>query len=452
MSDDVTTSTQAPTQEGEQTPGQPGAVFEPSVRPAAALLRVRRVPGPPVVAVRSWLRGGGRVEPAPGVALITGRSLSEGTARSDWRELADRSEALGAAVGSAASFEAHGATVDVRSVHWREGLDWAVDLLLEPSFPEDRCRWMARQAASELDSLRDQPEVVTGWAFLEQLFTPHPRCRPIQGTAESLAAIGSEECRAFHDRARAHAGPTFIVAGDLDEAAAREYLGELLAARGVDLGPADGEPTVPGGFPEPPAPEGLPERHRTITLPPGDQAHLFAGCLTVRRDHPDRHALELLGVILGAGAGLSGRLPERVREREGLAYTVYVQTLVGAGLDPGRLVVYIGTGPDTVEQAERAVREELGRLVEDGATAGELEDARSYLLGREPFRRETARQWADLMGEAVLYGLPADPAWRRERLERVDGEELAAVARRHLAPARLAVTVGLPAGRRSDSD
>ena len=435
--------------------GTPSITAPGPARPVAAgsaTVRVRRVPGAPVVAVRAWVPGGGRVEPAPGVALVTGRSLSEGTARRDWRELADRTEALGAAVASSASFEAHGVTVDVRAVHWREGLDWAVELLTEPSFPEDRCRWMARQAASELDSLGDQPEVRTAWAFLEQLFAPHPRSRPIQGTPESLARIGGADCRAFHDEALARGGLTVTVAGDLDEAAVRETLGELLTARGFACEGVQPSPRGASGFPEPPAPVGLAERHRTVVLPPGDQAHLLAGCLTVRRDHPERHALEVLGVILGAGAGLSGRLPERVREREGLAYSVQVQTLAGAGLDPGRFVVYVGTGPETVEQAERAVREELARLVEDGVTPEELEEARSYLLGREPFRRETARQWADLLGEAVLYGVPSDdPAWRRERLEAVTGEDLAAAARRHLAPERLAVTVGLPNGRRAGS-
>lgn len=424
----------------------------PSIaRPAeerGATLRVRRVPGAPVVAVRAWLRGGGRVEPAPGVALVAGRALSEGTARHDWREIADQTEALGAAVASSASFEAHGVTVDVRAVHWREGLEWAVELVAEPSFPDDRCRWVARQAASELDSLRDQPEVRTAWAFLEQLYTPHPRRYPIQGTPESLARIDAEDCRAFHDEALARSGLTVTVAGDLDEEPVREALRDLVAAR-VPARKGQGS-SPPDAFPEPPAPEGLPEDHQTLVLPPGDQAHLYAGCLTVRLDHPDRHALELLGVILGAGAGLQGRLPERVREREGLAYSVQVRTLASAGLDRGRFVVYVGTGPDTVAQAEASVREELTRLVEDGATADELETARSYLLGREPFRRETARQWSDLMGEAVLYGVPGDdPAWRRERLAAVDNDDLAAVARRHLAPERLKVTVGLPGSRRN---
>ena len=189
----------------------------------------------------------------------------------------------------------------------------------------------------------------------------------------------------------------------------------------------------------------MPEPRREVALPPGDQAHLYAGCLTVAAAHPDRHALELLGVVLGAGAGLSGRLPERVREREGLAYSVQVQTLAGAGLDPGRLAVYVGTSPETVEQAETAVTEELARMLADGVSAEEVDDARAYLLGRELFRRETARQWADLLVQSALHGTPEhDPGWHRERLEALDAEGVTEAARRHLEPARMKVTVGLP--------
>lgn len=426
----------------------PKTVAEPGLE--GLTLRVRRVEGAPVVGVRAWIPGGARTEEIPGQALVTGRSLTEGTARRDWRAIADDSEALGVAAASTASFEVHGVAVDVRAAHWREGLEWALELLTEPSFPEDRCRWVARQAASELDSLRDQPEVRAAWAFLEHLYAPHPRSRPVHGSVESLAEIGSAECRAFHEASLAAAlrsepdrpGVTMAVAGELDEESVRAHLRDLVGAWDV-LRPGAGagreRPAAP------PAPVGLPERRRVLPLPPGDQAHLYAGRLTVGRDHPDRHALAVLGVVLGAGAGLTGRLPERVREREGLAYAVQVSPLAGAGIDPGRLLIYVGTSPDTVEQAERAVVEELERLVDEGVGAEEVEQARSYLLGRDPFRRETARQWADLMGEAVLYGVPEDdPAWWRERIETIGPEEVAAAARRHLDPEGLKVTVGLP--------
>lgn len=410
-----------------------GAAATVSAAPGLAV-RVRRVAGPPVVAVRVWLHGGARVEAVPGQAFITGRLLAEGTRRRDWRQIAEEIEARGMLLTTYGSFENHGIALDALAGDWETALAWAAELALEPTFPEDRCRWLARQTAGELESLGDQPEVRTAWGFLGQLYAPHRRALPLQGTAESLAALARGDCAGFHRPGGRRA--IVAVAGEIDEAAVASRVGELLAAAGAR----------PAADPEPPAPRGSGEARHQVTLPASDQAHLYVGHLTVPRRHPDHEALELLAVVLGAGSGLAGRIPTAVRERAGLAYAASAQTVAGAGLDPGRLVAYVGTAPETVPRAERLVRDELERLVADGVTEDELADSRSYLLGRDPFTRETARQWADLLAQAEHYGLPLDdPAWRRRRLEALDRPAVVAAARRHLRPDELVVTVGLPA-------
>jgi len=441
--------------------------------PPGLSVRVRRVAGPPVVAVRVWLAGGARVEAIPGQALITGRLLGEGTRRRDWRTLAEQIEALGMLLSTWGSFESHGVALDALAGDWETALEWAAEVALEPTFPEERCRWLTRQAAGELESLADQPEVRTAWGFLEQLYAPHRRALPLHGTAESLATLTPAECAAFHrpDSRRA----IVAVAGEIDEDAVAARVAELFAAAG----------TAPAPEPEPPAPRGSGEARRVVWLPrpqrhdaeagddgsnagdeaadatgetgreapddtgeagPGDgQAHLYLGHLTVGRRHPDHEALELLAVILGAGSGLAGRIPTAVRERAGLAYAATAQTVAGAGLDPGRLVAYAATAPATLAQAETLIRDEIARLLDHGVTGDELEEARGYLLGRDPFTRETARQWADLLAQSEHYGLPFDdPAWRRGRLEAPDRAAVEAAARRHVRPGEMVVTVGVP--------
>jgi zinc protease len=401
---------------------------------AAPEVRVRRVEGAQVMAVRLWLRAGAREETIPGQSLITGRMLSEGTARRDWKAIAEQAENRGMIVQSNGTFESIGVSIDALAEDWELALEWAAELLLEPSFPEDRCVWTARQAAAELESLADQPEVKTAWGFLDQIYAPHPRARPVQGDTESLLRLTPDDCASFHRRALSR-GVMVTVAGMIDEEAVTARLGKLFA----------GLPAPEEAFAEPPDPGDSPEPHRQVETEAEDQAHLYVGHLTVPRRHPDFETLELLAVILGSGAGLTGRIPHRIREQEGLAYSANAQTVAGSGVDPGRLVAYVGTAPANVERAERGVIEEIARLVEDGIEEAELEEARAYLLGREPFRRETARQWVELLVDAEHYDLPLDdPDWRQRSLAGLDRAAVEEVARRHLHPDALRVTVGLP--------
>lgn len=406
---------------------------EPTLKPAWSL-RVRRVEGAPLVAVRAWVRGGARAEPQPGLAYLAGRLLAEGTARRDWHALAERSEARGMVLQAFGGFEAHGVAVDALARDWERAVDDLAELLLEASFPADRAELLNKQALAELESQADQADALTAREFLALLYDPHPRGRPLQGTPASIATLAAGPAADFHRRALGWGG-VITAAGAIDEPAVARRLEELRQA-------LPRQATAP---PAPPAPDdGMPAR-RELRTRASDQAHLLLGHLTVDRAHPDLPALEVLGVVLGSGPGLAGRIPTRVREREGLAYSASAEAAAGAALDPGRLVCYVGTAPETVARAERAVREELDRLLADGPSAEEVEEAKSYLLGREPFRRETARQWADLLGLAALSGLPFDvPEWLNARTRAVTSAAVADAARRHLHPERLRVTVGLP--------
>ncbi|MCP3961819.1 MAG: insulinase family protein [bacterium] len=396
--------------------------------------RVRRVPGVPIVAARLWLWGGLRLERIPGQSLVTGRMLAEGTRERDWNRIAVEAEDRGMLIQTFGTHENLCVAVEALASDWRRALGWLAELALEPAFPEDRLDWIREQVSAELESLMDQPEAPASRAFLEQLYHPHAFARPLQGDRSSLGAMTPDDCAAFHRDALGWGG-TLVVTGQIDEAAAEQCLDELFSGlAGVGTAPPEIAP-----------PRGLDEPHREVAAGGADQAHLFAGHLTVPRDHPDLPALEVVGVVLGAGAGMSGRLPERIREREGLAYSSDVAVAAGSGREPGRLTAYAGTSPATLEQAEQAVREELVRLLEDGIEPAELEDARAYLIGRDPFRRETARQWANLLAEAELYGLPTDnPEWVVETLEALTLEGVEAAARRWIRPDELRVTVGLP--------
>ncbi|MBP7587587.1 MAG: insulinase family protein [Thermoanaerobaculia bacterium] len=408
-------------------------------------VRLRRCEGAPVVAVRLLLAGGARCEAIPGQALLTGRLLTEGTRRRSWEQIAADAEGRGMILSSFGGYETHGLSIDALAGDWQLALEWVAELAFESVFPQERLSWLARQAAAELEAQADQADLMTARTFAEQVYAPHPRGRPLQGDAASLARLDPELCHSFHAAAQGW-GAFLSIAGEIDEGTvgkrAGELFGELLARANVGAGS--------GERPVPPRPSVAPPPRREIVTRAQDQAHLFLGSRTVARAHPDYPALELAAVLLGTGSGLTGRIPQRIREREGLAYTATADTVSGAGLDEGRLVCYVGTAPETLDQAEASVRDELQRFLVEPIAAEELESARSYLLGREPFRRETARQWADLMAVSALLDLPLDdPEWYSDQVRRLTADDVVAASRRWIDPERLLVTRGLPTSRGS---
>lgn len=397
-------------------------------------LAALRVPDSGVVAARAWLRGGARVEPSPGLALLCGRMLVEGTARRTWREIAEQAEARGVSLNGFASAEVHGLSIDALADDGDRALGWLAELVLEPGFDRARFELLRDQTLGELRSLGDRPEVVTGWAFRDQLYHPHPLASPSQGTSESLAALTPEDCMRFHGDALARGG-VVAVAGDIDEDAVLAALERFFG------GSAKGAIRAV----EPPAPRGRRKKRIEIVTGSREQAHVYAGHFTVDRRHSDLPELRALGILLGSD-GLAGRIPHRVREREGLAYATHVDVLAGAGSDPGALSVYLGTHPDHVERGLELVREALHEVLEQPPEAAVLEACKTGMFGREPFLTETAGLWAGLLVDALLFDLPSyRRSWRLERIERLSPEGVFQAARRHLDPERMRVTVGLPA-------
>ena len=396
-------------------------------------IRVRSLCDSKVVSVQVRLTGGSRTEQVPGQASITGRMLAEGSQRRGWRQIAEQAEDLGMSITAFGGLETIGVAIEALAQDWERAVEWAAELALEPSFPQDRFEWLVQQNSAELRSLGDQPDVKTGWEFLNQLYRPHPRSRPVLGTLEGLASLEKGACTRFWRESLSRCRLVTICGGFEDE--------DQVSARAESLF----SQLPPGGLEQQVAAPLGGEAHRRVSIAGADQAHLYAGHLTIPRTDPDLPAMQVLSVILGSGSVLSGRLPQRLREREGLAYVASASAAAGAGLDPGRFVVYLGTAVESLEQAESYLREEIDLLISHGVTETEVEEAKSYLIGREPFRRETARQWAELLAEAELYGEPVDrPEWCTHRWRQVSREGVEAAARRHLRPAEIKVTVGIP--------
>src|SRR5262249_11065976 len=93
------------------------------------------------------------------------------------------------------------------------------------------------------------------------------------------------------------------------------------------------------------------ERRRKFINMPAQQVNIYLGHLGITRHNPDYYALQVLDTILGGGAGFTARIPQRLRDELGLAYTTFASITMTAGLDPGRFIAFIGTSPENMKLA-----------------------------------------------------------------------------------------------------
>jgi predicted Zn-dependent peptidase len=179
---------------------------------------------------------------------------------------------------------------------------------------------------------------------------------------------------------------------------------------------------------------------RVLTRPT-EQAHLVLGMTGLSRSDPDRYALSVLNHVIGGG--MSSRLFQEVRERRGLAYSVY--SYRAAFEDTGMFAVYAGTAPSRAKAVLDIVNGELDRLVDErGVDPGELERAKGHFKGQLALSLEGSSARMERVGRSELTSgevLAVDELV--ERIEAVTPDDVARVIDRVLTGApRVLAAVG----------
>ena len=163
------------------------------------------------------------------------------------------------------------------------------------------------------------------------------------------------------------------------------------------------------------------------------QVNIYLGHLGVTRTNPDYYALQVLDTILGGGAGFTARIPQRLRDELGLAYTTFASITMTAGQDPGRFISFIGTSPENMKLAIEELLNEIRRIIEEPVTSGELRDARDYLTGSFVFAFESSAQISRFLVHAEMYGLGFDYVQKYpEYIHAVTIEDVGRVAKMYL--------------------
>ena len=382
-------------------------------------------PSLPTVSLNASVFTGARYDPESkaGIAIMASRLLDEGTQTRTSFEIADAIESVGGAIEADGSFERVVVSAGVLNKDVPLGLELLADLLMRPIFPQEYVDKEKERTLAEIASAQDRPQVVAGWAFNELVYQDHPLHRPSHGYPETVERIERNDLLDFHEKYFLPNNVVLAVVGDF-------RVSELLPKIQDTFGSWRAGPIVFPTYPEPVRQLG--KRTKFIRMP-AQQLNIYLGHLGVRRTNPDYYALQVLDTILGGGAGFTARIPQRLRDELGLAYTTFASITMTAGLVPGRFVAFIGTSPENMRLATEGLVNEIRRIREEAVTAEELQDAKDYLTGSFVFSFEASPQIARFLVHADVYGLGFDYVVKYpEYIRSVTTEDISRVAKMYL--------------------
>jgi predicted Zn-dependent peptidase len=396
------------------------------------------MPGTRSVAFAVWVDVGSRDErpQIAGSSHFLEHLLFKGTKSRSARHIAEAFDAVG---GDLNAFSAKEYTCYYCRVLDRD-LPTAVELmsdmiqnsvLARADFEAER-----RVILEEIHMHEDDPGDLIHDLFAETVWRGHPLGRPVLGTKETIASVDRDQVRRFYQRR--YRPPHFVVAaaGNLQH----EELCRVLEAN-MDTGPklsTGGQPRIRSGGDVPVASAG-----RMVKRRKAEQAHLCIGTSAFSRRDPERFAFGVVNSVLGGG--MSSRLFQEVREKRGLAYSVFSYHSMFA--ETGLFAAYAGTTPSSAEEVLAIMRQQMEDLAAGDLTVDELERAKGHMKGSLVLSLEDTSGRMSRIGKSeISHGeiLSVDEVLRR--VDAVTLEDAAKVASQiFVKPMALAVVGPFPA-------
>jgi predicted Zn-dependent peptidase len=332
-----------------------------------------RMPGVRSVALGFWVLAGSRDEPPKisGSSHFLEHLLFKGTKT---RSAADIAEAFDAVGGDVNAFTAKEYTCFYARVGDRDlpmALDHLSDMLQNSMIRASDVDAERQVILEEINMHEDTPDDVIHDLFNETLWPEHPLGRPILGTVESIKGATPAQIRRFYRQHYVPGNLVVVAAGNVRHDDLVRRIGEQMdGGRVRSEGPAAWNLRRIGKAPAPSG-ETVVRRRKT------EQAHIVLGTNGLSRSDPDRFALGIVNTALGGG--MSSRLFQEVREKRGLAYSVY--SYHTQFVDAGLFAAYAGTTPARGKEVLTILREQLGAVADDGLTREEFERAKGHMKG-----------------------------------------------------------------------
>lgn len=420
-------------------------------RPAVAV-EVERVESPggivawlvrdsmvPLVAIEFSFRGGAALDPAgkAGLADMTTSLIDEGAGDLDSQAFQRKLSDLAVSISFSAGMDTIRGSLKTLNRTRDEAVGLLAIALTKPRFDEDAVERIRQQILAGLARNSTDPNEIAGRVWWKAVFPDHPYGMPVEGTEATVAAITADDMRALVAQRFVRDELIVGVVGDITP----EELGPLMDRAFGGLPAHKGIP--------PPLPEARPAAasigQTFVVEHEAPQSVVLFGHAGIMRKDPDWYAAYTMNYILGGG-GFASRLYEEVREKRGLAYSVYsyLTPLSAAGIYSGG----VSTANERVGESIAVIREQWARMRDEGVGEAELGDAKTYLTGSFPLRFTSTSPIARMLVGMQYNKLGIDHIEKRNGfIEAVTLDDIQRVARRLLKPEDLTVVVvGKPDG------
>ena len=392
----------------------------------------------PSVVINGYLQANGleETEATAGLSDLAVSALMRGTQAQSFHEIYESIESIGASLQLASgkhsvSFFGKGLVDDLDLL-----LKLLADVLQKPAFPEAHVKRLKGEMLTGI-ALRDQDTgSMAQLAFNKLAYPGHPYSIPSSGYAKSISGFEVKDLKAYH---RKWIGPQGMVVAVVGALPAKKAADAVQAVLGAWRQPKQAQPPA---LPPVLHPQGLLEKE--IFIPGKSQCDIVLGAPGPSRYEKDYLAAALGNNILGR-FGMFGRIGERVRETEGLAY--YAYSSVSGGPGPGAWEVIAGVNPSNRHRAIDLIRDEIRKFIKSKVKPEELLENKTNFIGRLPMQLEANEGVARALVHLERYQLGLDYYQRYpERISSISREEVLAAARRYLDPDNLVVAVAGPVG------
>ncbi len=407
--------------------------------PSGVRIVTEAMPSVRSVTLGFWIGTGSRAESEAeaGLSHLLEHLLFKGTGSFSSLEIDQIFDTMGAEINAGTGRETTSLYARVLDEHVPRAFAVMSEMVFAPALRDiDSEREVILE---EIAMYEDDPQEKVFDVLGEAVFGSHPLGRAIIGYAPVVADTPAAGIRAFHDARYVPSNVVIAAAGAVDHDALVELAGaQLPAATGSGPAPAA------LGF----GPDASPLAQRRFEFKDTEQFHVCLGGVAISRHDPRRYALRVLDTIFGGAS--SSRLFQEVREKHGLAYSVY--SFASGFADTGQIGLYVGTRADNVEAALGVVGVELERMRADPASAEELARAKENLKGRLLLALESTGARMNRLGSSVLAGEPLLSLDEIEAaVDAVSLDDLRELAVELWDPARLSVVGIGPDEARFDS-